>query len=55
MKKNQVMLFYEATAWNRLKENNVKAWVDFPADKKTSIESLVKRGNLLTKAAPCSN
>ncbi len=47
--------FYEAMAWNGLKENNVKAWVDLPADKKASIESLVKRGNLLTKTAPCPN
>lgn len=47
--------FYEAMAWNVLKENNVKAWVCLPADKKASIDSLVKRGNLLTKAAPCSN
>ena len=42
-------------AWNRLKENDVKAWVDLPADRKASLESLVKRGNLLTKTATCSN
>lgn len=47
--------FYEAMAWNGLKQNNIKAWVDLPADKKALIESLVKRDNLLTKTAPCPN
>lgn len=45
--------FYEALAWGGLKDNDVKAWTDLPSDKKTSIENLAKRANLLTKTTPC--
>ena len=45
--------FYEALAWGGLRENNVKAWVDLPADKKTAIENLSNRATLLSKDVPC--
>lgn len=45
--------FYEALAWGGLRENNVKAWVDLSADKKTAIENLSNRATLLSKDVPC--
>ncbi|MDR7212745.1 uncharacterized protein YbaA (DUF1428 family) [Flavobacterium piscis] len=45
--------FYEAMAWNGLKENDVKAWNDLTANQKATIEKLANRGNLLSKIVPC--
>ena len=45
--------FYEALAWGGLKDNNVKAWTDLPADKKAAIEKLAIRVPLLSKTVPC--
>lgn len=45
--------FYEAMAWGGLKDSNVKAWTDLPADKKASINSLASRVPILGKTAPC--
>lgn len=47
--------FYEALAWSGLRENNVKAWNDLPADKKAAIEALASRVPMLSKAFPCTN
>lgn len=47
--------FYEALAWGGLKESNVKAWEDLPAEKKAEIDKLANRAILLSKGAPCSN
>ncbi|MCZ8228995.1 hypothetical protein [Flavobacterium sp.] len=47
--------FYEAIAWNGLKEKNVKAWANLTQEEKTKIETLAKRDNLLIKASPCLN
>lgn len=47
--------FYEAIAWNGLKEKNVKAWANLTQEEKTKIEALAKRDNLLIKASPCLN
>lgn len=45
--------FYEALAWGGLKDANVKAWTDLPADKKAAIEALVNRVPMLSKTVPC--
>lgn len=45
--------FYEALAWGGLKDNDVKAWNDLPADKKAAIEKLANRASLLSKTVPC--
>ncbi|UWY26619.1 hypothetical protein N4T20_12930 [Flavobacterium sp. TR2] len=45
--------FYEAMAWGGLKDSNVKAWTNLPADKKASINSLASRVPILGKTAPC--
>ena len=47
--------FYEALAWGGLRDNNVKAWVDLPAEKKTTIIDLAGRAILLSKTVPCPN
>ena len=47
--------FYEALAWGGLRENNVKAWTDVPADKKATIESLSNGATMLSKMTPCTN
>lgn len=47
--------FYEALAWGGLRENDVKAWVDLPTEKKAAIESLANRAILLSKTVPCPN
>ncbi|WP_264536838.1 hypothetical protein [Flavobacterium sp. N1736] len=47
--------FYEALAWGGLKDANVKAWTDLPADKKAAIETLAKRVPMLSKTVPCAN
>ncbi len=47
--------FYEALAWGGLRDGDVKAWTDLPAEKKAEIEKLSSRIPLLSKAAPCSN
>ncbi|QOG02857.1 hypothetical protein [Flavobacterium sp. MDT1-60] len=47
--------FYEALAWGGLRENNVKAWSDLPADKKAVIEALASRTTMLSKGTPCTN
>jgi len=47
--------FYEALAWNGLKESNVKSWTDLPAEKKAAIEALANRVPLLSKTVPCPN
>ena len=47
--------FYEALAWGGLKDADVKAWADLPAEKKEAIEALAKRVPMLSKAAPCTN
>ena len=45
--------FYEAFAWGGLKENDIKAWNDLPADKKAAIEKLANKAILLSKTVPC--
>jgi hypothetical protein len=45
--------FYEAMAWGGLRDNNVKAWVDLPPEKKTAIQALADREILLSKISPC--
>jgi hypothetical protein len=46
--------FYEAMAWGGLQENDVKDWVDLPAEKKKEIIALANKENAyLTKNAPC--
>ncbi|WP_449267441.1 ferredoxin [Flavobacterium notoginsengisoli] len=45
--------FYNALAWGGLKDADVKAWKDLPADKKASIEALASRVPMLTKNTPC--
>ena len=47
--------FYEALAWGGLRDNDVKAWVDLPAEKKTAIAALANRAILLSKTVPCPN
>jgi hypothetical protein len=47
--------FYEALAWGGLKDIDVKAWTDLPAEKKASIEALANRVPILSKTVPCSN
>ncbi|MBF4494407.1 hypothetical protein IR010_17815 [Flavobacterium sp. MR2016-29] len=47
--------FYEAMAWGGLRNGNVKAWTDLPADKKASIESLASGVTQLTKTYTCPN
>nr|WP_315205649.1 hypothetical protein [uncultured Flavobacterium sp.] len=41
--------FYEALAWSGLRENNVKAWADLPAE----IEALAKRVDGFSRTVPC--
>jgi len=45
--------FYEAMAWSGLRDNNVKAWVGLPAEKKAAIEALANRVPKLSTIAPC--
>ncbi|MGZ9734798.1 hypothetical protein [Flavobacterium sp. GNP002] len=45
--------FYEALAWSGLRENNVKAWADLPAEKKAAIEALSKRVDGFSRTVPC--
>ncbi len=47
--------FYEALPWGGLRDNDVKAWVDLPAEKKIAIEALANRAILLSKTVPCLN
>lgn len=47
--------FYEALAWGGLRDSNVKAWTDLPAEKKATIEALANRVPLLSKTVPCPN
>jgi hypothetical protein len=45
--------FYEALAWSGLRENNVKAWADLPAENKAAIEALAKRVDGFSRTVPC--
>jgi hypothetical protein len=45
--------FYEALAWSGLRENNVKAWADLPAEKKAAIEALANRVDGFSRTVPC--
>ncbi|MFE3868413.1 hypothetical protein ACFX5E_10055 [Flavobacterium sp. LS2P90] len=45
--------FYEALAWSGLRENNVKAWADLPAEKKAAIEALASRVDRFSRTVPC--
>jgi hypothetical protein len=45
--------FYEALAWSGLRENNVKAWADLPAEKKSAIEALANRVDGFSRTVPC--
>lgn len=47
--------FYEALAWGGLRDNDVKAWIDLPTEKKAAIEALASRVTLLSKIVPCSD
>ena len=42
-----------AMAWSGLRDNNVKAWVGLPAEKKAAIEALANRVPKLSTIAPC--
>ncbi|PAM94407.1 hypothetical protein B4N84_14035 [Flavobacterium sp. IR1] len=47
--------FYRALAWNGLKDNDVKAWVDLSQVEKDEIQRMSVRANQLGKTVPCSN